>query len=159
MRLSKPTYEGVRAVAVAMRRHDVTEFLAVSPHEDEKALAFALEARYGARDDTYLVWDDHSRPIAVGAMVQHRPHVVTLMFFATDDFPRIAHALTRFIVKKLFPQYRAFGAHRIECVSIDGYAETHRWIEALGLKQEAVMPGYGRGGETFLQFAWVRKND
>jgi hypothetical protein len=70
-------------------------------------------------------------------------------------FPKIALALTRFIRSRLFPRYRANGVHRIECASLDGYVEVHRWIELLGLRQEAVMPGYGRGGETFLQFAWV----
>ena len=35
------------------------------------------------------------------------------------------------------------------------HAEVHRWVELLGLKREAVMPKYGKGGETYIQFAWV----
>lgn len=155
MKLSKPTYEGVRQVADHMRERDVAEFLAVSSCADRDALAFTLTARYGARDDTYLV-TERGQPVAVGAMVQARPNVVTLMFFATDEFPQVAHALTRFIRRRLFPSYRERGIHRIECVSLAGYREVHRWIEALGLKLEATMPGYGRDGETYLQFAWVR---
>lgn len=153
MRISAPDREAVLAVAQNMRPRDLQEFLAVSPLESD-ALALSLAATYGDRPDTFCAsW--RGRPVAIGAMVQHRPGVVTLMFFATPEFPRIALALTRFIKNRLFPAYWANGVHRIECASLDGYAEVHRWIELLGLTREATMRGYGRGGETFLQFAWV----
>lgn len=156
MKLTTPNYGNVLSVAQRMRERDCAEFLAVSPFPDRAALAFNLSSRYGPREDTYVVM--HSgQAEAVGAMVQHRPHVATLAFFTTDKFPEFAHDLTRFIVRRLFPQYRERGVHRIECVSIDGYAEVHRWIETLGLQREAIMPGYGRGGETFVQFAWVKE--
>jgi hypothetical protein len=155
LKLATPNYGSVLAVAERMRDRDAAEFMAVSPFPDRKALEFNLSSRYGARSDTYVVMHN-GQAEAVGAMVQHRPHVVTLAFFSTDRFPEFAHPLTRFIVKRLFPQYRERGVHRIECVSIDGYAEVHRWIEALGLKREAIMPKYGRDGQTFVQFAWVK---
>src|SRR5690606_23608090 len=94
-------------------------------------------------------------PVAAGAMVGARPNVITLMFFATDDFPKIALPLTRFITKNLFQKYRDNGVHRIECVSIEGYDEAHRWIKILGLHHEAVFPGFGKNGEAFHQFAKV----
>lgn len=153
MRISVPDRDDVLEIAQNMRPRDLQEFLAVSPFESDE-LALHLAKHYGDRQDTFCA-SHHGKPVAVGAMVEHRPGVVTLMFFATAEFPRIALALTRFIKNRLFPKYRANGVHRIECASLDGYAEVHRWIEILGLKHEATMRGYGRGGETFLQFAWV----
>src|SRR6185503_7970229 len=132
MRVTKPNFGAVREVARNMRERDAAEFFAVSPFDTIEHMKEGLAARYGTRDDTYLfMWGD--KPVAVGAMVQHRPHVVTLAFFATDDFPRIGVGLTRFVKQRLFPSYVERGVHRIECVSIEGYAKVHRWIEALGL--------------------------
>jgi hypothetical protein len=113
-----------------------------------------LIERYADFNGTICISDDDG-PVAVGALVEGRPNVVTLMFFATDRFPGIANSLARFATKTLFPQCRMNGVHRIECISINGYEETHRWLGVLGLKHEATLRGFGRGGETFHQFAWV----
>lgn len=154
MRLDAPTRSDVAYVAARMRERDATEFLAVSRVDTRAELVNGLIDRYGGAPDAFCAYLDDT-PVAVGAMVEHRPNVVTLMFFATDRLPEIGLALTRWITRQLFPQYRARGVHRIECASIDGYEEVHRWVEALGLRREAVMPKYGKGGETYVQFAWV----
>lgn len=155
MRVDGPSYASVAFVAENMRFTDVAEFLAVSPHDSKAALVGALVRKYQS-DPGVICASDMIGPIAVGAMVETRPNVITLMFFATDRFPDIAAPLTRFIRKQLFPRYRNIGVHRIECVSVGGYEAAHKWIRALGLEEEAVMPGYGKNGETFHQFAWVR---
>jgi hypothetical protein len=154
MKLDAPTREDVAFVATRMRSRDMQEFMAVSHAASEAELVEGLVDRYGGAHDAFCAYRG-GIPVAVGAMVEHRPNVVTLMFFATADLPLIGAALTRWIRQRLFPQYRARGVHRIECASIDGYVSVHRWVQALGLKREAVMPKYGRGGETFIQFAWV----
>lgn len=155
MKLDAPTREDVAYVASRMRARDVAEFMAVSRAETHEELAHGLVDRYGAAPDTFCAYLDNE-PVAVGAMVEHRPNVITLMFFASDRLPAIGPALTRWIRQRLFPRYKARGVHRIECASMDGYEDAHRWIEVLGLRREAVVPCYGRGGETFVQFAWVR---
>lgn len=155
MRIDAPLRADVRHVAENMRQKDIVEFRAISRAESTDELAEALVERYGDRGDTICARLDDGTPVAVGAMIESRFNVVTLLFFATDDFPQIAMALTKFIVQRLFPRYRNAGVHRIECVSHVGYTEAHRWIETLGLEKEAEMPGYGRNGETYFQFAWV----
>jgi hypothetical protein len=35
------------------------------------------------------------------------------------------------------------------------FTQAKRWITLIGLREEAVLHGYGRGGEDFTQFAWV----
>lgn len=155
MKIDAPSREDILAVALAMRARDYDEFSALSFTDSREALAEVLAGRYADRDDTFCAYagDD---PVAVGAMVQSRPGVVTLMFFATDRLNEIGLALTKFITQRLFPAYRASGTHRIECVSLEGYDEVHRWIEVLGLRREAgPFHGFGKGGEAFVQFAWV----
>lgn len=146
--------EDVRVVARGMRQSDVDEFLAVSPARDREELAQSLLDRFGGHPAAIAVHDD-AGPVCIGAGIEGRPNVVTLLFFATDRFPAAAIGVARFATRQLFPAYRRAGAHRIEAVSIDGYDEAHRWIGLLGLKHEATMPGYGKNGQTFHQFAWV----
>ena len=159
MKIDAPTREDILSVALAMRDRDYDEFSALSPADSREALAETLADRYAGREDTFCAYAG-SEPVAVGAMVQGRPGVVTLMFFATDRLPEIGLALTKFITQRLFPAYRARGVHRIECVSLEGYEEVHRWIEVLGLRHEAgPFRGFGKNGEAFIQFAWVADAD
>lgn len=157
MRIDGPSIAHVRAVADSMRETDVAEFLAVSHASRREQLADLLVAKYGEADDTFC-FSDGDKPVAVGAMVHARPNVITLMFFATEHFTQIALPLARWTRNHLFPRYRNVGVHRIECVSIAGYSQAHKWIRLLGLQEEATMPGYGKNGETFHQFAWVAEH-
>ena len=149
------TVTAVREIAENMRLRDWAEFMAVSPFETHGQLVDAVVERYALHQDAYVFRADDGTPVGVAGMIRHRPNVITLLFFATEQFAEIGSDLTRFVRKVLFPKYKELGVHRIECASIEGYAETHRWLEVLGLQQEAVMPGYGRGGETYIQFSWV----
>lgn len=154
MRVERPHHEFVEHVARNLRDGDVREFLPLSFANDKDELASVVTAAY-ADHPAGFAFLEGDEPIGIGAMVEARPNVCTLMFFATDSFPRIAIPLAKFTRNRLFPRYRENGVHRIECVSIDGYDEAHRWIEMVGLSREAVLPGYGRGGETYHQFAWA----
>lgn len=145
------TSEDVWNVALRMRESDFLEFAAVSNVDSREAMADALAARI---EQPIGVFRD-GRPVAIGAMVETRPNVATLLFFATDAFPDVALELTRFVRRRLFPKYREVGFHRFECVSIEGHVAAHRWIKILGLELEAYLPKYGRAGEAFYQFAWV----
>ena len=155
MRVDVTTPENVRHVAERMRASDYREFSALSYANGLLELTALLVRDYGEHPSGICAYAS-DEPVAVGAMVEGRPNVITLMFFATDDFPKIALPLTRFITKNLFEKYRAEGVHRIECVSIEGYDEAHRWIKLLGLRHEAVLPGFGKNAEAFHSYSWVK---
>lgn len=154
LRIDEPNESHVRYVAEHMRRTDVDEFLAVSFAEDRQQLTEIMVAQYAAHPAALCASDEFG-PVAVGAMIEARPNVITLMFFATDRFVEIALPLTRFIRQRLFPRYRDAGVHRIECISIEGHYDAHRWLNTLGLSHEARLRGFGKDGEHFHQFAWV----
>lgn len=145
----------VAKVAAAMRQRDRDEFMPMTHFERHEQLVKSLVQRFGGHPDVFTVFADPG-PVAVGGMLLHRPNVATLLFFATDDFGgKVAADFTRFVKQRLFPGYIAKGVHRIECQSLDGYEEVHRWLGVLGLEREALLRRFGRGGEDYVQFAKV----
>lgn len=144
----------IEYVAARMRERDRAEFMPLTDADTHEQLVELLLARYDGRTDLVTALDG-DEPVAVGGCIQHRPNVASLLMFATDRFPRVSHPLTRFIRKTLFPAARRHGAHRIEAVSLSTYDEAHRWIEMLGLSQEATLRGYGRDGQDYVSFAWI----
>lgn len=155
MQIDIATPQEIFDVAMHMRETDFFEFTAVSPIDSREDLAMTLMERYGPSGEVICARYE-GQPTAIGSLVMTRPGVATLLFYATAKFPKIALPLTRWIKWELFPRSREAGIHRIECASIDGYEQAHRWIEMLGLRREAVMHGYGKRGETFHQFSMVK---
>lgn len=155
MIITEPTYSRVLHVVTNLRSADVDEFLALSFAGDRRVLTATLLDRWADDQTAIVACAEDGTPIAVGAIVIASPNVGTLMFFATDRFPEIAGPLTRFIKKRLFPKYRDAGVHRIQCVSIADYDASHRWIQALGLEQEALLKKLGKDGQDFIQFSWT----
>lgn len=153
MKIDVATKQDVYEAALHMRDSDYREFSALSWAHDRETLARDLAGRPSPSRPIVARMND--RPVAVGDVLEIRPNVLTLYFFATDDFPRIALQLTRFL------RYRLLGplmltAHRVEAASMVGHDTAHRWIRFLGLSEEAVLRGYGKNGEDFVQFAWVK---
>jgi hypothetical protein len=156
MKVVPPNPDDVRAVALLMRQRDRDEFMPLTHFTEHHELVSSLTERFGEHPDCFVVMS-HDGPVAVGGMLLHRPNVATLLFFASDAFAgRVAADFTRFVKQRLFPGYVAKGVHRIECQSLEDYTSVHNWLEVLGLKREATMPGFGRGGETYIQFSWTK---
>ena len=155
MKIERATADAGREVALHMRDRDFVEFSAVSPAGSREELAGVLARSYGGRDDVMCVYDGKA-PVAIAGTIEAWPNVITLLFFATPDFPNVALPVTRFF-RRLFNQYEAAGVHRIQAISIDDYAQTHQWLRLFGLKPETgPMLNYGRNGEAFIQFSRVR---
>jgi hypothetical protein len=143
-------------VAAHMRESDQKEFMALCASQNLGELAADLVRRFADRDDIFAAYYG-DEPVAIGATIEARPNVLTLLFFGTNKVEFIGRDLTRFMKQRYFPPLKNAGVHRIECVSIDGHEEAHKWILALGLDREgAPLLGYGKNGETFHQFAWVK---
>jgi hypothetical protein len=155
MTIHRATPGDVRAVALAMRDQDFTEFSATSDVTDRQTLAHNLAVRYGGRDDV-LVGCADGEPVCIGGTIEAWPGVVTLLFFATPGFSRIGRGITRWIKRELFPRYIDSGVHRIQAVSHGDHRPAHAWLRSLGLTEEARFVKFGKGGETFVQFAMVK---
>lgn len=155
-RIERATAQEVHDVALDMRQRDFDEFSALYPTDSRPALAKMMAERFGGREDV-LCGSRDGVPICIGGFIQARPGVITLLFYATDAFDKIALTITRFAVRRLFPRYFAAGIHRIEAVALADYVSVHNWLETLGLSKETgPLLGYGKRGEPFIQFSVVR---
>ena len=128
--------EEVFYVAKHMREHDYREISCLRWAEGRDDLAADLTERYSIRSG---VW--------------------SIGMFATDNFQKVGGYLTKKIIREIIPMLMDAGAHRIECQSIEGYDAIHKWLGTLGLQEESKLMGYGRDGEDFCQFTWVKKRD
>lgn len=156
MRVEAASREHVRFVAENMRDRDFEEFSAVTEVSSRSELANYMADAYGGRPDVVCGLLDET-PVCIGGSIAMRPNVVTLLFFATPDFAKIAYPATRFIKKELFPRLVEAGTHRIEAVSLATYTDVHKWLHVLGLRQETgPLKNYGKNGEAFVQFAWCK---
>lgn len=156
MKIEHATPIDICFVARQMRERDFAEFSALSAVTTREELVNVLVARLANHKHT-LCASTEAGPVAIGAAIEARPKVLSLLFFATDEFPVIADQLTRFIKQRLFPPLVAAGIHRIETVSLDGYTQARRWLGVLGLEPETrPLLNYGKNGEAFVQFSWVK---
>lgn len=156
MKIGNAEPADIYQVAYAMRETDFAEFSALSYANTREELATSLCDRLAFRPETIVAGLDE--PICVGVPYPVRPNVVSLLFFATDRFHEIGLPITRFIVRELFPKLKAAGVHRLETLALADNKVGRAWLETLGLRAEtAPLRGYGRDGEYFVQYSWVRE--
>jgi len=74
--------------------------------------------------------------------------------FGTERFKRCVPLMTRHILSMRSKIER--DCRRLQVISLVGHDIAHRWIETLGAEREGRLTGYGRGGEDFWIYAWVR---
>jgi hypothetical protein len=146
--------EHIRAVALGMRPRDLAELSAVSYVESRQDAADVLAGRYADHPNVECaLW--RGEPVAIGGLLWTRPNVASLLFYATPAFPKVVVGLTRYIQVTALARAKAH-AHRIECFSLSTYAEMRQWVESFGLEREATLRQFGRNGEDFIVYAWLR---
>ena len=150
--------EEVFHVAKHMREHDYKEISCLRWTEGRDDLAADLTERYSNYPNCYVCGDGADR-IAIIVYVPVRSGVWSIGMFATDNFQKVGGYLTKKIIREIIPMLMEGGAHRIECQSIEGYDAIHKWLGTLGLREESKLLGFGRDGEDFCQFTWVKKRD
>lgn len=156
MQIDRATRDDVYRAALNMRELDFAEFIAVAPVDTREALAELLADRYGGRDDV-LCGRSQDEPLCIGGAFEGRPNVMTMVFFATDEFPSIAVSVARFIRNQYLPRLFAAGVHRVEAISSAENAPAHMWMRMLGMTPETGrLHGYGKRGEAFIQFSKVQ---
>jgi hypothetical protein len=155
MKIEPALAEQIYEVAVDMRDRDFQEIAALNAVADKEELAQLLARKYIGNPDV-LCASLNGKPICIGGFLPTRQNVISLMMFATEDFPKIGLALTRFIKRQMFPRLDRAGVHRIEALSLSGYDEIHAWLRTLGLAEDGgVMRAFGKNREDFQFFARI----
>ncbi len=140
----------IAQVLYNLRDQDRRELAATLWRFDSASLAAAAaEARLG-----FVALAGDGAPVAVAGAAELWPGVFQVGLFATPRWREVAAGVTRAIRRDLGPALVAAGAHRAHAFSHAAHHEAHRWLLRLGACCEARLPGWGRGGEDFLLFAW-----
>jgi hypothetical protein len=141
--------EDLIAVAETMRAADRHEVFATRFDEDPVLLADDLLA--GDPVGAVIAAADGAAVAALGG-TEMWPGMWSLWMFATDRWPEVARATTRFAKCTLWPALLQLGLRRGECRSASNHAVAHRWLRHLGGVPESIHPAYGKGGECFIGF-------
>lgn len=156
MRVQPLTRDALLSVAAAMRAADRHEIFATRFDEDVAALVDDLLA--GDPIGAVMAAEDGT-PIAALGATEMWPGLWSLWMFATDRWPDVAHAATRFAKREIWPALLALGLRRGECRSAAQHEAAHRWLRHLGGVEESIHPAFGKGGETFIGFVIYGEQD
>ena len=152
MMLAKLNEPDLLFVADRMREWDRREVFATQWDDD----AAKLVSNILAGGEFGWVAGVDGLPVAAFGAIPVWNGVWQVWMFATDDWPKVALGVTRFIKKVMIPALEEVGCHRAECRSMDGHDVAHRWLECLGAHKESELPHFGRDGQTFYLYCWTR---
>jgi hypothetical protein len=146
----------IETVIPLMRAADAREVYAGRFVDDPVALAEELVE--GARYCIALLalCADDGEPVAIIGARLKWPNVASILMVATDRWGEIAFAATRWVKRVAIPVYIAPNCHRAQCEAWIGNHDTRAWLGMLGFETEGRLAGYGRNGEHFIQYAWLR---
>jgi hypothetical protein len=134
-----------------LRPADVRELEATRYGDlDRDALAYEITKVWTLNGHGWAAYGD-GQPVALFGAAQPWPGVFSAFMLATDDFPRIALPVTKFVRRIFIPFLRQHG-HRVEARSIEGHDEAHRWLRVLGATEECRMKAFAKDGADFLVF-------
>lgn len=155
--LEPPTRTAVRDVVLNMRLADWREIFCCRAGDDAESFVDEMILHCAAGFCAYVARAvGEAAPVAVIGVAALTPVVGSAFMFATDQFDEIGWSLTRRLKSEIVPGLRRAGLARVECRAWEGNSAALRWLRHLGAKPEAVLRGYGRDGETFIQMAWTR---
>lgn len=140
-------------IAANMRAQDRREIAALVGDASMTDAAGAMLR--GSPDHAFVAYLD-AEPVAAVGVMRHAAHLGSAWAFGTDRTRRVIPALTRWGIAEWKPRMIADGYRRVEVRTIIDHDLSHRWLEKLGFARECLCRGYGRDGETFAQFAYVR---
>lgn len=147
------TWPHVLAVSLAMRDDDRREVNATRWAEDP--YDFAADCMRTPGPKLAAIRQDGT-PVAIGGVATHHPGVGQAWLVGTHNIGlcgiEIAHACR----KSIAALFADGGLHRIQAHSAAFHTDAHRWLKAIGLREESRLPGYGKGGEEFVVFSILR---
>lgn len=157
IKLAEP--DAVMFVVNNMREKDQEEIYAL--RTEKQQMVIANEVLYASEHGgiAFVAHNEAGVPVCVFGGLEKWQNVWDMFMFATDDFDDVAVEVTRFIKKRLIGMILKTGAHRAECMSLATHSQAHAWLKYFGFERESVAKMYGKNGEDFYCFSWLRKAD
>ncbi|MBG6173264.1 hypothetical protein IWQ55_001164 [Labrenzia sp. EL_208] len=138
-----------------MREDDRREIVCLWKNWDTRALGIcALETAVPGM--VWSVWYDGQPAAAYGFSQASTfdPDHWQAWAFGTDRFRRCVPLITRHLTR-LRPLIEQ-DCRRLQVIAHCEHDIAHRWIESFGGQKEGLLRSYGRGGEDYFVYAWIR---
>ena len=139
-----------------LREIDRRELYATHHDTDPRTLLAETMVCEQFKGQRFTLYTDDWEPVSLMGWHEMWPGVVSVWAFGTDKWPSVVRTMTRLSKKVILPTLIAEGVHRAECKALASRADTAKWLPSLGLKQEAVLVGFGSRREDFILYAWTR---
>lgn len=151
IRFDLANYQSLRFILENLCEMDRTELLATAWNEDRLADDLAGRIMQG-NVFAMVAWD--VRPITAFGIVPMSPGVGVAFAFSTKEYRRAIIPVTRFIRRIVIPKARA-NYHRIECRAL-ARPQADRWMSLIDAKPEATLKCFGKQGQDFVLYRWLR---
>jgi hypothetical protein len=160
MRLGPLTLGGLQHICANLRARDRVEMAMLGWGDDPTRRAQRLYDLWSHCWRAHIVSvsgvSAGPEPVAVLMLQWNTPTAFNAALLATERWGEIAIPLARHCRDTIKPAVIEAGIARVECRTWEGHAAARRFLEFFGARMEVRLPGYGRSGETFLQYAWTR---
>ncbi len=135
-----------------LRPLDRLEVAATSFSEDPMRQAKFLQHMGDFQWTAY--WGD--TPVATVGAIDRWPGCWNMWCVATEDMPRVVLSVTRHMMRTMLPAMTELGMRRCDSQALADYETTHRWLEFMGARRESTLENWGKNGETFVSYVWLR---
>lgn len=146
------TEEHARHVVANMAADDMAEILETHWLDDAEGFVEQSMCITGAR---YCLLAADGEPVVMGGLALFYPNVATAWMVGTPRLPECAVELTR-TGRKLVKGALAGNIHRVHAFAAGFHTRAHPWLRAIGLKDETLLPRWGKTGADFIMFSAVR---
>lgn len=152
MRLN-PTLGEFTFVCQNMRRKSAEELSGLYDWTPEQFARF-LHTRAGFHWVGYC----QGFPAALIGAYPQRHGVWALYGFGTNAWQDIWRTVTVTAKRDMMKAVSETECWRAECMSLATHEETHKWLDYLGASHRAEMPRYGREGQDYILFSWLKED-
>lgn len=140
----------IRAVLESLREDDLIEMTACDielPRLPDIIMRHKVFA--------FCAFDYDTGPVAIWGMVQRRQGVGAGFAFGTEQWSRALRPMLRQIRGFVLPFLFNAGFHRVEAAALATREDVARFMSLIGAEPEAILRGYGSGGENFISYRWL----
>ena len=149
--IREATFDDILHVCKHMRKDDYEEVMANRWDSSVEAFAKECENLPGVT----VVAVVGGIPVAIGGVALWIPGVGQAWMICTDEIGKSGVRMIHACKKILNSMIDNGVVHRIQAFSIASHRRAHHWLQAVGLKKEAVMPCYGKNKEDFIVFSML----
>lgn len=155
VRVAPATFRDASYVAANMRDQDLREFEALIDMDQPGLVACDLVHRSEGLAFCAFIKD---QPVACYGVTPLFSHLWSAWAFGTSKLRRAIPEITRHALEVTKPALIERGVTRLQVHTLADHDLSHSWLASMGARYEAPAFGYGRHGEDFKVYAWVRKS-